>query len=250
MGVFLTLVRRELGMTFKSPAGFIVVAVVLGLCGFTLVDMLEKLSGQEVDLPFVQLWYRTGYFWLILLMVSPAMTMRSFAAERSSGTYEALMTAPVSDAQVVWAKFGGAMLFYLLTWAPLLAVFAALRRITGEEAFLDPVQTAGAFLGLTLIGSLYMAMGVFASSLTRNQLVAAMISFLLGMGLWVASILPSTENAVDGRWAAVAEHISVVRHLEDFAAGILDSRPLVLYPTATLFFLFLTTRVVESRRWR
>jgi len=250
MRVFLALVRRELGGVFKSLTGYVVVAVALLLMGFSLVDLCTKLIASPTDRPVTELFYQSAYFWVILLVVSPVITMRTFAAERSSGTYEALMTTPVGDTQVVLAKFTGAMLFFLLVWLPLLGVLFALRRITGEAAFLEPRATASAFLGVTLIGGLYMAMGCFASSLTRSQIVAAMVSFLLGVGLWLVSLRPTVANPAEGRLGRVFEHVSLIRHMEDFARGVIDSRHLVFYVTGTLLFLFLTQRVVEGRRWQ
>jgi ABC-2 type transport system permease protein len=249
MAIFLALVRRELGGAFKSLVGYIVISVVLLEVGFSLLDLIKKLGGQPADVPLTQLFYQSVYFWITLLTTTPIITMRSFAAERSSGTYEALMTTPVGDLSVVFAKYVGGMLFYLFTWLPFLAVLAVLRNVSHESAFLDPRTTGGAFLGIFLIGSLYISMGCFASALTRSQMIAAILSFLLGVGLWIVSLRPSVDNPLEGRWGAVLDHLSITRHMYDFAAGIIDSRHVVFYVSGTVLFLFLTTRVVESRRW-
>jgi ABC-2 type transport system permease protein len=250
MRVFLALVRRELGGAFKSLTGYVVVAATLLLTGFSVVDLCTKLVNQPTDRPVTELFYQSAYFWVILLVVSPVITMRTFAAEKSSGTYEALMTTPVGDLQVVLAKFTGALLFFALTWLPLLGVLAVLRQITGEAAFLEPRVTAVVFLGVLLVGSLFMAMGCFASSLTRSQIIAAMVSFLLGVGLWVISLRPAVANPAEGILGRVFDHLSLMRHMEDFSRGVVDSRHLVFYVTGTVLFLFLTQRVVESRRWQ
>lgn len=250
MSVFLTLVRRELGGAFNSLTGYVVVAVVLLLTGFTLLDIIEKLNGEQRDWSVMEMFYGSYYFWTILLLITPVITMRSFAAEKATGTYEALMTTPVGDAQVVLAKFTGALLFFLLTWLPLLAVLAVLRQVAHEPAFLEPRATAGAFLGLTLVGALYLAMGCLASALTRSQIIAAMLSFLMGVGLWVVSLRPVVAAADAGIFARAADHVSLIRHMNDFARGVLDSRHLVFYVSGTVLFLFLTTRVVEARRWK
>lgn len=251
MGVFLALARRELGMAFKSPVGWIVVAVVMGLTGISLADLLAKLGNEAVDAPFPQVFFaRALYFWVVLLMAAPAITMRSFAGEKASGTYETLMTAPVGDWQVVLAKYAGAMGFFLAVWAPIFGVFAALRKITGEPSFFEPASALGGFIGVVAVGSLYMSMGCLASSLTRSQMAAAMLSFLMGGALWVSGLRWVSENAADHGWRAAADYCSVIRHMNDFSAGVVDSRALVFYPTATAFFLFLTVRVVEGRRWK
>ena len=111
MHVFLALVRRELGSVFQSLTGYVVLAATLLLTGFSLLDLVTKLIDRPTDAPVTELFYQSAYFWIILLVVSPVITMRTFAAEKSSGTYEALMTTPVGDWQVVLAKFTGALIF-------------------------------------------------------------------------------------------------------------------------------------------
>ena len=120
MRTFLTLVRRELGGFFVSLTGYVIIASVLLLLGFSFTNMLAAMNGDPngVLAPLTELFYSTLYFWLIVLLTAPVITMRSFALEKWSGTYETLMTAPVSDWQVVLAKFTGTLLFYMLTWLP------------------------------------------------------------------------------------------------------------------------------------
>ena len=250
MRVFMALVRRELGSAFQSLVGWVVMAVTALLTGISLVDLVTKLMDRPTDSPVTELFYQSAYFWVILLVVSPVITMRTFAAEKSSGTYEALMTTPVGDWQVVLAKFTGSLLFFGLTWLPLLAVLVVLRRVTGEAGLLDPGSTVGAFLGVMLIGCVYMSLGCFASALTRSQIIAAMVAFLLGIGLWVVSLRPLAGNPGEGKLGRALDHLSLLRHMDDFARGIIDSRHLTFYLTVTLMFLFLTQRVVESRRWK
>jgi ABC-2 type transport system permease protein len=132
----------------------------------------------------------------------------------------------------------------------LLAVLLTLRKVTGEEAWFVPKVIASSFLGIGLIGALYMAIGCFASSLTRSQIIAAMTSFLLGVSLWVLSLrtlLPNPDATLLDQFLG---HLSLLRHMEDFVRGIVDARHVVFYITGILFFLFLTQRVVESRRWK
>lgn len=250
MRVFMALVRRELGSAFQSLVGWVVMAVTALLTGISLVDLVTKLMDRPTDSPVTELFYQSAYFWVILLVVSPMITMRTFAAEKSSGTYEALMTTPVGDWQVVLAKFTGSLLFFGLTWLPLLAVLVVLRRVTGEAGLLDPGSTVGAFLGVMLIGCVYMSLGCFASALTRSQIIAAMVAFLLGIGLWVVSLRPLAGNPGEGKLGRALDHLSLLRHMDDFARGIIDSRHLTFYLTVTWLFLFLTQRVVESRRWK
>ena len=116
MRVYLTLVRRELGSYFASLTGYLIIAAVLLLLGLGFVDMLAKLNADPTHATVTEMFFVTFCFWIILLLTAPVMTMRTFALEKFSGTYETLMTAPVGDLAVVLAKFTGALLFYMLTW--------------------------------------------------------------------------------------------------------------------------------------
>jgi ABC-2 type transport system permease protein len=250
MRVYLTLVRRELGMAFNSLTGYVVVAAVLFILGFTLVDLVETLRSGPSDAPVTELFFRTYYFWYAVLLTAPVMTMRSFAAERTSGTYEALMTAPVGDWQVVLSKFTGALLFFLISWMPLALMLFVLRHVANEPLLFVPGIIASTMLGVALVGSLFMAIGCFASALTRSQIVAAMVTFLIGMALWVASYRPLTGLLGSGPQAKFFEHISMIRHVTDYSRGQVEVTHLVFYASAVCFFLFLTHRVIESRRWK
>src|SRR5207244_11057477 len=148
------------------------------------------------------------------------------------------MPTPVKDWQVVLAKFTGTMLFYILTWLPLFGCIAVVRYLTREPTFLGPWTTTSTFFGIALIGCLYMSMGCFASALTRSQIIAAMISFVIGLGLFVLS-LRSLVPAPSADWAAkVFSYISLVEHMEDFAQGCVDTRDLVFYLILTGVLLF------------
>jgi ABC-2 type transport system permease protein len=217
--------------------------------GFSFTDMLVKLNTIPMHVPLTELFYSTLYFWLILLLTAPVITMRAFAFERFSGTYETLMTAPVSDLVVVLAKFTGTLLFYMITWLPLLGCLAVIRYYTGEPTLLDMRTTLTTYLGIFLIGCLYMSLGCFASALTRSQIIAAMNAFVMGLGLFVLSLralMPT--GALD--WGTQAfSYIALSEHMDGLVRGIIDTRHVVFYLTTTLLFLFLTLKVVESRRW-
>lgn len=251
MGVFLALVRRELGIAFNALTGYVVVAITLLLAGFGLTELLGTLNTDRTDAPITEMFFGDGLvFWLIVIVITPVITMRSFAAEKSQGTYESLMTTPVGDWQVVLAKFAGALVFYLASWLPMFAVLVGLRQVTGQAELLDPRALAGALVGIACIGSTYLAAGLFASSLTRSQIIAAMTSLLIGVGVWASSFRPA-GNAMEGdRIGRLLDHLSVTRHMQDFARGVIDGRALVFHLSFTVLFLFLTHRVVEMRRWK
>jgi ABC-2 type transport system permease protein len=249
MQAYLTLTRRELGSFFCSWVGYIVIAGAVFLMGLSFVSLLAKLQGESTPMPITELFLNLC-FWLILLFSAPIITMRLFAQEKYSGTFETLMTAPVGDAQVVLAKYSAAMIFYILMWLPLLACIFILRYFTRGSNMLDPGTLAGTFLGIFLVGSLYMAAGCFASALTRSQIVAAMISFSIGLALFLVSFL-GDQFVPDKTWQQEALNcVCILEHMKEFARGIVDSRSVVFYFTTTIFFLFLACRVLESRRWK
>jgi ABC-2 type transport system permease protein len=250
MRTWWTLVRRELGSHFVSWTGYVVIAVVVFLLGLCFSIMLQALNAEKTEQPLMELFYSSYFFWLILLPAAPVITMRSFAHEKFTGTFETLMTAPVSDLQVVFAKFTGAMIFYVLVWTPLLGCFFVVRHFANDPGALDLGTLASTFFGIVLLGGLYMSMGCFASSLTRSQIIAAMFSFALGISLFLLSFL-SYALAGGGEWLVkLFAHISLMEHMRDFAHGVVDVRALVFYLSLTTLFLFLTLKAVESRRWK
>jgi ABC-2 type transport system permease protein len=250
MRTFATLTRRELGSFFYSWIAYVVVAGAVFLMGESFVGLMKVLQGESTLMPLREIFVRSEDLWLILLFSAPVITMRLFALEKYSGTFETLMTTPVSDLAVVLAKFSAALILYSIMWLPLLAFVMILRYLTHDTSFLDPGTLAGTFLGIFLLGALYMSLGCFASSLTSNQIVAAMTTFALGLGIFLLSFL-SEPFAVHPGWGAAAlNYVNLRTHMQDFSQGVVDTRALVFYLTASGFFLFLTHRVIQSRRWR
>jgi ABC-2 type transport system permease protein len=247
---FIVLLRRELGSYFASVTGYLIIATVLFLLGLSFSEILRKLNAEPTDAPLTEQFFVTLYFWLILLLTAPIITMRTFAHEKFSGTYETLMTAPVRDGQVVMAKFFGALIFFAITWLPLLAYLLLVRRYSNDVTPVSFSIIGSTFLGLVLIGGLFMAIGCLASALARSQLTAAILSYAFSLALFLLSL--RTVISAPGRgWSAqVFSYISMSEHMEDFARGVIDSRYIAFYFTLTSFFLFLTLKVVESRRWK
>ena len=160
------------------------------------------------------------------------------------------MTTPVGDLQVVLAKFFAAIIFYMVMWLPLFGCILLVQHFTKETAGFDLGIAASTYLGIFLIGCVYMSLGCFASALTRSQIIAAMISFVIGITLFLLSFL--SEQIASGKtWGTEAlSYIAMRDQLRDFARGIIDTRYVVFYLSLTIFFLFLTYRVIESRRWK
>jgi ABC-2 type transport system permease protein len=249
MSIFWVLFRRELASFFYSLTGYVIIAAVTLLTGLSFVVLMLTVGTDPVTVPMTEMFYSTYFFWLILLLLSPVITMRLFALEKATGTFETLMTTPVGELQVVAAKFSAALFFYLIAWLPLLGCLFIVRHFTQQNAALDVPTLGGMYLGIVLIGGLFLSLGCFASALTRSQMAAAMISFVLGMSLFAMGFLAKIPGT--SAWTSqVIACFNLFDQMHDFARGVVDTRAVIFYMTTTLFFLFLTLRVVESRRWK
>jgi ABC-2 type transport system permease protein len=250
MRIYLTLLRRELGGFFLSPTGYVIIAAVTLILGLTFdVLMTNLLGGDPQEMPITELFYASYIFWLVVLLISPVITMRLFAHEKYSGTFETLMTTPVNDVQVVASKFTAAIIFYMVAWLPMLPCLFVVRHFTKQTA-LDAGTIGGMYLGIFFVGCLFMALGCFASSLTRSQMAAAMVSFVLGIALFLISFLAQT-NITPVEWTGqVLSYFNLFDQMHNFSRGMVDTKAVIFYVSLTFFFLFLTLRVVESRRWK
>lgn len=250
MKIFLTLLRRELASYFFSLTGYVIVASAAFLNGLGFVVLMFSLGSDATPMPVTEAYYQTPFFWLIVLLAAPVITMRSFALEKYSGTFETLMTTPVSDMQVVSAKFSAAMCFYLVMWLPLLACLFIVRHFTNQSG-LDAGTVGGMFLGIFLVGGLFLSLGCFTSALTRSQMAAAMIAFVLGVCVFSFGFLARAIPAGLPQWQSqVIAYFGLFDQMDDFARGVVDTRAVIFYVSAAFFFLFLTLRAIESRRWR
>jgi ABC-2 type transport system permease protein len=170
--------------------------------------------------------------------------MRLISEERRSGTIETLMTAPITEGQVVLGKFLAAWLFYVFLWLPTLSYAGILAYY--HEVDWGPV--ASGYLGILGIGALFLSIGLLATALTRSQLVAAILTFAMLIPVFTFGLL---EMLVNGEAAkTVFGYLNLWQHMEELSKGIVDTRHLVYYATATGFFLFLATRALAARKWR
>ena len=250
MHAYWTLFRRELSGYFFSMTGYIIIAAAMFLLGLSFVDLLKQLQNEATPMPVTELFYATWFFWLILLLTTPVITMRLFALEKFSGTFETLMTTPVSDMQVVLAKFSAALVFYAVMWLPLLGCMLVVRRYTNEPSAVDAGLLTSTFLGILLLGSIFLSLGCCASALTRSQVTAAMISLVLSASIFLLSVLADQLPGHVSWQSQVLACFALFDRMHDCARGVLDTRLVVFCLSLTVFFLFLTLRVVESRRWK
>jgi ABC-2 type transport system permease protein len=314
-----SLVRREFGAYFLSPIAYVVFIVFLFVTGYlfwTTTSLLTATGPRGTEWP-MQTMFADERFWLVFLFIPPLLTMRLFAEERSSGTLEMLMTAPLRDWQVVLSKYLACLAFYVVLWLPTLiylpvllgartpvwhgvwtpfsillvaglgsmiaglvlllprlstpgrlvslgllgggAVAAAVggflhyqrdaAHLVEIPVGLDPSPVLATYLGMFLAGAMFLALGLFISSLVRNQMVAALIALGLSLPFIVAGFWHPEQTS--SPLYALVYFFSVPLHFDrTFTRGVIDTRPLVLYGSTALFCLFLTVRSLELRRWR
>jgi ABC-2 type transport system permease protein len=246
MKALAAIVRRELIATFSSPLAWIVMAAFLLLQGALFVLIVGYLSqpGQS-SMSILQAFFGGTIFFWFFLVVAPLITMRLVAEERRSGTIEVLLTSPVTEGQVVLGKFAAVWLFYLVLWLPTLVYVLMVK----SQADIDWGAVASSYLGVALFGALFVSLGLLASTLSRNQIVAAVIAFT---GLIVLFALPLLRGLLLGSsgLAAVIDHADLWQHMADYAKGIVDTRYVVYELSLTVLFLFLATKSLELSKWR
>lgn len=250
MQAFLTLTRRELAVYFMSITGYVIIAAASFLVGFSFVVLIADQGNKPTPMPITETFYLTAFFWIILLLSTPVITMRLFAQEKATGTFETLMTTPVTEFQVVLAKFTAAQFFYLLMWLPLPLCLWVVQRFSGGPTGLDWGTLGTTYLGILLLGGVFISLGCLASALTRTQMVAAMISLAAGFSIFLLSFLPDRLPGLAPWQAQLLASFALPDQMHDFTRGVLDTRPIVFYLSLTFLFLFLTLRAVESRRWK
>jgi ABC-type transport system involved in cytochrome c biogenesis permease component len=244
-GVVWAVLRREWAAYFRTPVGWILLALFLCLQG-VVFWMFVRFLGRPDAPPggVMELFFGgTMLFWIALALLATLVPMRLFAEELRSGTIEPLMTAPVAPAEVVLGKWLGAFGFYLTAWAPTLLYLVYLR---AAGTTTDPGATAAGYLGALLLGGAALAVGVLTSSLTRNQLVAAALSFV---ALFLALLVGALEGQLGTpALAALARRFSLFRMMEDFGHGVVDTRHVALLVTVIVLALLAAIGRVATLR--
>jgi len=243
----ITLTSRELKSFFYSPIAYVVGALFLLLQGWVFWILISVMVDPRTDpsLTMAQFFFGgTFFFWFAVILLAPLLTMRAFSEEKRTGSIELLLTAPVTDTQVVLSKFLGAWLAYILFWLVTLIFFFVLRRFLAFDWM--PVVTG--LLGTWLLGAVLIAVGVLTSSLTRNQVIAAVLSFVTILLLFSVGLLDIFIR--DPETSKIINYLSLMEHLRDFSKGFLDTRPVVFYLSLTAICLFCAGRIISSPRWR
>jgi len=248
---------KEMKGYLGVPFGWVILACAMGLQGFILQAVLQvmtKATGNGVMYHMLD----NLNFWFLFIFIFPLITMRTFAEEERQGTLEGLLTAPVTTSQIVMGKYLAAYTFYLLLWVPMMLypwmselgnMYTALRYGIHPESSIRYMLAdwVGAYSILALSGAFFVALGMMCSSLTRSQIIAGIIcTCLMIMYYFMGRV---TELWGEFPAAPIFHYLSCKEQVAAFSSGIMDTRPLVLYLSLTIFTLALTKRIVDYRRW-
>ena len=254
MNNILAIAHKEVKAYFDSPIAYIFIGFFALMFGYFYIALLSFFTSQSMQMSAmggqasmnINQQLITPLFLnasVIVLFVLPSITMRTYSEEKRSGTIELLLTSPLTDLQIILGKFIGAMTLYAAILGVTVIHIAVLFAFGKPEIW--PVVTG--YLGLLLMGGRFLSVGLFISSTTKNQIVAAMVTFAVFLLLWVIDWIsqftgPTTQQ--------VLSYLSIVQHLDDFTRGVLDTKHLVYYVSFIAFGLFLTARAVDTERWQ
>lgn len=245
--------QKELKSYFASPIAYAVLAIFGLVFGwamfiasrdfvrFSISQMMSGGAASNVNEQIIR--PLLGFAGTITLFLVPMITMRLFAEEKRTGTMELLMTSPIKDIEVIVGKWLGALVLYICVLAMSMINIALL--FAWGKPDLKPVLVA--YLGLVLQGGTLLAIGALISTMTRNQIIAGIATFFVSLLLWLLSWFTSFDNSAVSQ---VANYLSIVTHFENFSKGLIDLKDVVFYLSMIFFSLFLTSRSLESLRWR
>ena len=246
--------KKELLLYFTSPVAYVVFTIFLLIVGYFFYSIFAFFSMASMQAAMNPAFARDlnvtdgvmrplfSNISVILLLLMPIVTMRLFAEERKSGTIELLLTYPVRDGAVLIGKYLAAFALYGVMLAATLLYPAIVLYFARLEW--GPLLTG--YLGLVLLGGTFLAVGLLSSSLTENQIVAAISTFGVLLILWVINWSADYAGGLTGK---ILSHLSIIEHFESFSKGVLDSRDVIYYVNFTILALFLTLRSLEARRW-
>lgn len=256
MGQVMAIFGKEMRSYFGSPIAYVMAGVFLLFSGFVFRNQVLEFRDMSVFLQLaereekIQLNVNTDvvepffefqtFIWMIVI---PMLTMRLYAEEKRGGTYELLMTSPITSGQILMGKFLACYALYLLIELMAFGYIGVL----ATHAQLDWGPIFSGALAVVLLGATFISVGILASSLTENQIIAAVLSFFLLILLW---IIDWAARFSDDLFFVILKFLSLLEHTRDMIRGVVDTHDVVFFVSAVAFFLFLTHTVLESRRWR
>jgi ABC-2 type transport system permease protein len=243
MNKFLAIARREWLSYFYSPLGYIILAAFWFVNGFIFSTILGYLSqpGARSMQPLATIFNNT-FFWIFMLFFIPVITMRLISEERKSGSIETLLTSPVTSATIVLGKFAAAFAFYVVLWLPVVAYALILNGLMT----IDLRIVLSSLLAVFLLGMYFLAVGTFASALSKNQIVAAILGFVLIIVIFSAGLIQSLVN--DPAMKEAFSYLTIWDHMDDFSRGVVDTRHIVYYVSSAALFLYLAQATLEAKK--
>jgi gliding motility-associated transport system permease protein len=253
---------KELKSFFYSPMAYVVIGLFTALTGYFFYSILSWFVeqsfiatmqaqqyaqyGQKPPTFNVNLQVIRGYFGTLAflsLIILPLITMRLFSEEKKQGTVELLFTSPISSLNIILGKYFAGLAFYFVLLIPTI-LFQSLLFAYGNPELLPVIS---GYIGLMFLGSAFVSVGLFISTMTENQIIAAIGGFALSLFLWVIGF---GANIAGPTLAPLLEYISILNHFEDFAQGVIDSSHIAYYVLFSFMGVYLSLKSVESLKWR
>ncbi len=240
----IALLKKEIRSFLSSFIGYIVVAVFLLAIGlFMWVFPGNVLDGNEANMD--ALFFNAP---IVFVFLVPAICMRSFAEEHRTGTIELLFTKPITDINIVLAKYFASLLLVLFSLIPTLFYFYSINQLSDPVGNVDSGKIWGSYLGLFFLGAAFVSISTFASSITKNQVIAFILSLFLCFFIYIGfQSIGSFE--LFGSFDSVIINLGVIEHYISISKGVLDTRDILYFLSLSIFFILLTKFSLQSRRW-
>ncbi len=245
MNKIFTIAKREFMQYFYTPIAYVMASVFYVINGILFYYLLNATNSPELQIEGSIMEYIYGdlLFWIVLFVLIPVITMRLIAEEKKEKTLELILSYPIKDYHIILGKFLGAFLFYTALWIPTYLYVGIL--FIYQPPDIGPILSA--FLGVLLVGAFFISIGIFSSALTENQIIAAMINF--GTVL-IILLVSSIESLIpSGTLKAILGYLNFVWHMELFKIGVINTKDIIYFLSGTFLFLFLSIRILESRKW-
>jgi len=245
MKTIITIAKREFMQYFYTPIAYVMASVFYIINGLLFYYLLNATNTPDIQIEgsIMQYIYGDILFWIVLFVLIPVITMRLIAEEKKEKTLELILSYPITDLQIILGKFLGAFLFYTVLWIPTYLYVGILFMYQPPD--IGPILSA--FFGVLLVGAFFISIGIFSSALTENQIIAAMINFGI---ILILLLISSIESLIpSGVLKNVLGYLNFIWHIDLFKIGIINTKDIIFFLSGTFLFLFLSVRILESRKW-
>jgi ABC-2 type transport system permease protein len=241
----ITLLKKEINEFFSSITGYIVVAVFLMATGLFMWVFPGQYNVLDSGYATMNTLFTIAP-WIFLFLV-PAVTMRMIADEKKSGTMELLLTRPITDMQIVAAKYFSAIILVLIALIPTLIYFFSIYHLGNPQGNIDVGGTVGSYIGLFFLASIYTAIGIFASSLTSNQIISFIIAVIISFFFYMGFEFIASMTIFSGIDTFIVD-LGINAHYKSMSRGVIDTRDIIYFVSVVVVFLYLTKSIVQSRK--